>query len=64
MNIELIKELVKSQKIRWTNHMVIRLLQRNISQKDIENTILNGEIIEEYENVITHTLVVWYMESV
>lgn len=50
MNIELIKELVKSQKIRWTNHMVIRLLQRNISQEDIENAILNGEIIEEYEN--------------
>ena len=50
MNIELIKGLVKSQKIRWTNHMVIRLLQRNISQEDIENAILNGEIIEEYEN--------------
>ena len=30
--------------------MVIRLLQRNISQEDIENAILNGEIIEEYEN--------------
>ena len=50
MNIEFLKELVKSQKIRWTNHMVIRLLQRNISQEDIENAILNGEIIEEYEN--------------
>lgn len=50
MNIELIKELVKSQKIRWTNHMVVRLLQRNISQEDIENAISNGEIIEEYEN--------------
>lgn len=50
MNIELIKVLVQSHKIRWTNHIIIRLLQRNISQKDIENAILNGEIIEEYEN--------------
>ena len=29
---------------------MIRLLQRNISQKDVETTLLNGEIIETYEN--------------
>lgn len=28
----------------------MRLFQRNINQRDIENAILNGEIIEEYEN--------------
>ena len=29
---------------------IIRLLQRNINQEDVENAILTGEIIEEYEN--------------
>lgn len=50
LNIETIKSLVKMGKLRWTNHIMIRLLQRNISQSDIENTLLNGEIIEEYED--------------
>lgn len=50
LNMNTIKELVKSGNFRWTNHIMIRLLQRNISQADIENALLNGEIIEEYEN--------------
>ena len=50
LKIETIKEFVRTEKIRWTNHCVVRLLQRNISQEDIENALLNGEIIEEYEN--------------
>ncbi len=48
--IDIIKQMVKEEKIRWTNHVVIRLFQRNITQRDIENALLNGEIIEEYEN--------------
>lgn len=50
LNINIIKKLVKDEKIRWTNHVMIRLLQRNITQSDIEKALLNGEIIEEYEN--------------
>ena len=50
LKIETIKEFVRTGKIRWTNHCVVRLFQRNISQEDIENALLNGEIIEEYEN--------------
>ena len=42
-----IKQLVIDGKIRWTNHIIIRLLQRNINQKDIESAILNGEILNE-----------------
>ncbi len=45
-----IKQMVKNEKIRWTNHVIVRLLQRNISQEDVENALLNGNIIEEYEN--------------
>lgn len=50
LEIETIKEFVRAGKIRWTNHCVMRLFQRNITQEDIENALLNGEIIEEYEN--------------
>jgi len=50
LNIDIIKQMVTSGKIRWTNHIIVRLLQRNIQQEDIENALLNGEIIEEYEN--------------
>ena len=50
VNIDTIKKMVKEGKIRWTNHIVVRLFQRNINQEDVENAILNGEIIEEYEN--------------
>ena len=50
LNIDTIKQMVKDGKIRWTNHVIVRLFQRNISQEDIESAILNGEIIEEYEN--------------
>ncbi len=50
LTINIIKKLIKSGKIRWTNHVMIKLLQRNISQSDIEKAILDGEILEEYEN--------------
>ena len=50
LKIDNIKKMVKDGKIRWTNHVIVRLFQRNISQEDIENALLNGEIIEEYEN--------------
>ena len=50
LNINAIQQMVKDGKIRWTNHIILRLFQRNITQKDIENDLLNGEIIEYYEN--------------
>lgn len=50
INIDRIKNLIKRNKIRWTNHVIIRLFQRHISQADVERAILNGEIIEVYEN--------------
>ncbi len=49
LNINTIKQMVKDGKIRWTNHVIVRLFQRNITQEDIKEALLNGEIIEEYE---------------
>lgn len=50
IDIEKIKDLIKKNKIRWTNHVIIRLFQRHITQADVEKAIINGEIIEVYEN--------------
>ena len=50
LSIDKIRMLTKQEKLRWTNHIMIRLLQRNITQDDIICALLNGEIIEEYEN--------------
>lgn len=46
IDIERIKDLIKKNKIRWTNHVIIRLFQRHITQVDVEKAIINGEIIE------------------
>ena len=48
LSIEKIKKYVNEGNLRWTNHIAIRLLQRNITQEDIELALLNGEIIEKY----------------
>lgn len=50
LNIEKIKQLVNDGKLRWTNHIAMRLLQRKINQEDVEYALLNGEIIENYED--------------
>lgn len=50
MDLHLIKQLCSSHKLRWTNHIFVRLAQRNISMEDVEAAILNGELIEDYPN--------------
>ena len=49
-NIDTIKQLIETEKIIWTNHVMIRLLQRNITQDDVTCALINGEIIENYED--------------
>ena len=34
--------------MRWTNHIFVRLVQRNIGTKDVVKTIMEGQIIENY----------------
>jgi len=50
MILNLIKQLCSSNKLRWTNHIFIRLAQIEISMEDLQTAILNGEIIEDYPN--------------
>ncbi|WPX08750.1 DUF4258 domain-containing protein [Anaerocellum danielii] len=44
-----IRKLVKERKIKWQNHMIQRMRERNITRTDVLECIQNGEIIEEYE---------------
>lgn len=48
MDIDKIKHLCINKSLRWTNHMLIRLLQRQIALSDIEAALLSGEVIELY----------------
>ena len=50
MNMTIIQELCNQKKMRWTNHIFVRLIQRNISIPDVENVIRTGEVIENYPN--------------
>ena len=43
-----VKQMCQSKMLRWTNHILVRLLQRGISLDDVERTLLSGEIIEQY----------------
>ena len=47
IDINNIQNMVKLGKIRWTNHAIVRLFQRNISQECIEDILLSGERISK-----------------
>jgi hypothetical protein len=50
LTIDEIRKLVKEGKIQWRGHMLHRMKQRGINILDVLECIMNGEIIEQYEN--------------
>lgn len=48
MEISDLQKLCDSGSIRWTGHVLKRLLQRGISQADVIQAIRAGKIIEDY----------------
>lgn len=48
LKIEVIREYIQNRKVRWTNHCLNRLSQRNIQLLDVKNAITTGQIIEYY----------------
>lgn len=48
IDINVLRKLCKEEKIYWSMHIVTRLLQRGITQSDVVNAILTGEVIEQY----------------
>lgn len=50
ISISDLQSLCNSGSVRWTVHMLQRLIQRNISQDEVIEAIQSGEIIELYPN--------------
>ena len=48
MDIVKIRQLCAEHKIEWTIHVSKKLLQRSISAFEVETSISNGDIIENY----------------
>lgn len=48
LNIKALRAACAPDTIRWTAHALKRLMQRGISQADMEQAIKTGEIIEQY----------------
>ena len=46
--IATIKTLCDKCALRWTNHVMVRLVQRGITADDVIHSLQNGEIIEQY----------------
>ena len=48
LKIEVIRNYLLNKKVKWTNHCLNRLNQRNILLEDVKNAINIGLIIESY----------------
>lgn len=48
MNIDEIKILCHSGNIQWTEHVMKRLIKRNITRTEVKAALMTGTIIEEY----------------
>ncbi len=43
-----IKAFCRAGKISWTNHAIVRMVQRSISREDVKAALLTSVIIENY----------------
>ena len=50
VNISDLRVLAAKKQIVWTEHLALRLIERNIKRADVIECIQNGEIIEQYPN--------------
>jgi len=48
INISELQSLISAKQIVWTEHLGLRLIERNIRRADVIACIQNGEIIEQY----------------
>ena len=48
MDIENIRNYCREGKLRWTQHIIRRMIQRGITMNDVTEAVMAGEIIEEY----------------
>ena len=54
VRIEDIQNFCKQSKIKWYQHALERMQERDISRADVKNCIMGGEIIEDYPDDFPH----------
>lgn len=54
MQIAEIQEFCRQSKIRWSQHCLERMQERDISRADVKHCISCGEIIEDYPEDFPH----------
>ena len=64
MDLLKLKELISARKIKWSNHCLERMGERDISIADVKVCISSGEIIEDYPNDFPHPSCLIYGQSV
>lgn len=53
MDIHTIKNLAEKNLIEWTSHIKFEsMIKRNISEKDVVNCLLTGELIEDFPSYL------------
>jgi len=50
INIEDLRALCSNDNIKWTIHALKRIRERKILSDMVENTVLSGEIIKQYQD--------------
>jgi len=50
LKIEDVRRLCQANKIQWTEHVMQRLIKRNITRREVKAVLMNGTIIEDYPN--------------
>ncbi|MCR4436475.1 MAG: DUF4258 domain-containing protein [Clostridiales bacterium] len=54
LDINIIRTFLDERKVVWSQHMIIRMQKRGITTEDVERCVLNGNIIEYYQNDYPH----------
>ncbi len=54
MDLKLCKKLCSEGKVKWSQHCLERMQERDISREDVKNAVFVGEIIEQYPDDFPH----------
>lgn len=54
LSMEIIRSLCTQNKIIWTSHALVRLIQREISRENVKEALIKGKIIEQYPQDYPH----------
>jgi len=48
MDVKFVIKLVHEGRIQWQRHALERMMERDISRRDVKQVLIEGELIEDY----------------